>query len=462
MKKSNLIVIPSSKSFLFVFFAALIIRMVNFFLLIPDDFNFKLEDQGAYVNLGLSMLETGRFVYDDSDGYVIETARTPLYPAFLAAIWNIVDYNPWVVVFIQSVVDSVTCIVIGLISLAITPRTFLLGGVLASVNMNLVASSGMILTDSLFLFLFTLFLWFTIAYLKSKNVKYLIILSLMLSLSILTRPVAYYLIPILGFVFPWFLFSKKESLSVVILHVLIFILTVSILLAPIIHRNYKQFDTISITSQSGLHLSKYLVPLALHFSEGISYPAAVNEVKVKIETTKQDNWVDDVNNPFEVSRYESKIAINRLFELGVFKASYSWVVGSTLNLISSGVMVMPWVRALPHLSFYNAPGKDVMQKITNFMSDTDSRKYLLTIVVANTISLLFFIVKLFGVYFLVKHSSQYGGGWIVFFILGLIIYFLLITGPIIGVKYMLPVEPFLTVLAVVGFSKWKRFTKWTH
>jgi hypothetical protein len=69
---------------------------------------------------------------------------------------------------------------------------------------------------------------------------------------------------------------------------------------------------------------------------------------------------------------------------------------------------------------------------------------------------------MFGIYFLVKNPSQYGGGWVVVFILGVITYFLLITGPVIGVKYMIPVEPFLTVLAVVGFSKWKRFTKWTH
>ena len=67
-------------------------------------------------------------------------------------------------------------------------------------------------------------------------------------------------------------------------------------------------------------------------------------------------------------------------------------------------------------------------------------------------SLFLFIVKLFGSYFLVKHSSQYGEGWTIFFVLGTITYFLLITGPVIGVKYMLPIEPLLTVLLVVGFS----------
>ena len=94
----------SNKSILIVFFLALIVRLVNLFLLIPDDFNFRLEDQDIYVNLGLSMLETGEFVYNSDNIYITETARTPLYPVFLSAIWNLVGYNPWAVVFIQSII----------------------------------------------------------------------------------------------------------------------------------------------------------------------------------------------------------------------------------------------------------------------------------------------------------------------------------------------------------------------
>jgi len=199
-----------------------------------------------------------------------------------------------------------------------------------------------------------------------------------------------------------------------------------------------------------------LVPLAIHFSEGVSYEEAVNEVTGKIERSKQSDQTDNESNPFEVSRYESKVSIERLFELGVARITYSWIVGSTLNLISSGVMVMPWVRGLPHNSFYNTTGGNIIEKVINFISDADSLKYLLVIVLANIISLFLFVIKMSGVYFLVKNPSQYGGGWVVGFILGIITYFLLITGPVIGVKYMIPVEPFLTVLAVVGFTKWRR------
>jgi hypothetical protein len=446
----------SAKSISIVFFLALAIRLVNLFLFIPDDFDFRLEDQGIYVNLGLSMLETGDFVHNTGNSYVVETERTPLYPAFLAIIWSVFGYNPWAVVIVQSILDSITCITIGLTSSLIAPRAFLLGGVLAAINMNLVVSSGMLLTDSLFLLIFTLFLLFSIMYLKLGSLKFLILLSLMLSISTLIRPVAYYLIPVLGVGFFWFLLSKKECWRKVVLHIFTFLLTVFILLVPLLDRNYSKFDTISITSQAGLHLSRYLVPLAIHFSEGVSYEEAVNEVADRIERSKQSDQADGESNPFEASRHESKVSIERLFELGVSKVAHSWIVGSTLNLASSGVMVMPWVRRLPHNSFYNTTGENIIEKVINFISDADSLKYLLIIALPNIISLFLFVVKMFGVYFLIKNSSQYGGGWVVGFILGVITYFLLITGPVIGVKYMIPVEPFLTVLAVVGFTKWKR------
>ena len=450
----------SNKNAAVIFFFALAVRIINLFFLIPEGFDFKLEDQGIYVGLGLSMLETGNFSYNNGDGYTIETERTPLYPFFLAFVWDIAGYNPWAIVFIQSLIDSISCVIIGLISSLFVPKAFLLGGLLSAINMNLVVSSGMILPDSLFVFLFTLFIWFSISYLNSQKIKYLIYLSLALSLSILTRPVAYYLIPILGFIFLWFLFLKGYSLKAIALHILVFFLTTSILLVHLISRNYEKFETISITSQSGVHLSGYLVPLTIHFSEGKPYLEAVDEVKEMIDNYESDRYIDKYeSNPFEVSRYKSKISITRLLEIDSTKIAYSWLLGSTLNLISSGVMVMPRIRELPHRSFYKTPGESIVKKVINFISSADSLIYLVVVAIANIVSLFLFLIKLIGCYSLVKNPSQYKGRWVVFFIFGIIAYFLLITGPIIGVKYTLPIESLLTVLLVIGLSRLKLFRR---
>ncbi len=439
----------SVKQMLIIFGLALLIRIINIFLLIPDGFNFQSDDQEIYVNLGLSMLQTGDFVYQTGSGFKIETARTPLYPTLLSIIWSITNYNPWAIVLIQSVLDALSCVMIGLVVSKVIPGAFVLGGIFSVFNMNMIVSSGMILTDSLFLLLFTLFLWSTLTYLNKGNLKYMILLSAMLSLSILTRPVAYYLVFILSIVFLWYLILKKESFKKIFFHITAFLLVIVIFLIPLIERNYHKFDSILITSQSGLHLSRYLVPLAVHFSEGVTYAEATTKIVSDIERSKQDNFINN-KNPFKSSYYESGIAMDHLLNLGILKITYSWLVGSVLNLSSSGVMAMPWLRSLPHKSFYNTPGDNFIQKIFIFSTDIASFKYLAVVVVANLISLLMFILKLFGVYSIVRDRDEYGGGWNVFFILGVIGYFLLITGPVIGVKYLLPIEPLLTILLIAG------------
>ena len=433
-----------------IFVLALLMRIFNLFFLIPDDFDFRLEDQDIYVNLGLSMLQTGDFVHQTASGFYVETARTPLYPAFLSAIWSLSGYNPWVVVFFQSIIDALSCVMIGLIVSQFTSGAFMLGGVLSVFNMNMVTSSGMILTDSLFLFIFTLFLYSTMVYLNKKDLKYMVLLSIMLSLSILTRPVSYYLIPILGGVFLWYLISQKVHITKIFVHITAFILVIAILLGVLVDRNYQQFGTIAITSQSGLHLSKYLVPLAIHFSEGKTYSESAMEVTSMTKRCKSSNLTNKKVNEFELSRCESGIAIDRLLDLGIAKIAYVWLIGSALNLSSSGVMVAPWLRNLPHQSFYNTPGDTFIHKIATFITDIESIKYIVVVLISNFISFLMFVLKCFGVYVMVKNRKHYIKGWGVFFVLGFIFYFLLITGPVLGVKYMLPIEPLLTILLVIG------------
>jgi hypothetical protein len=425
-------------------------RMFNFFFLIPDDFNFRSEDQDIYVNLGLSMLQTGDFVRQEVNDFYVETARMPLYPAFLSAVWSLSGYNPWIIIFLQLVIDALSCVMIGLIVSQFVSGSFILGGVLSTFNMNMIASSGMILTDSLFLFVFTLCLYAILIYLNKKELKYMILLSIMLSLSVLTRSVSYYLIPIFGVALLWYLISNNVRITKLFVHITTFVLIVAVLLGVLVNRNYQQFGTIEITSQSGVHLSKYLVPLVIHFSEGKTYSEAATEVTSMAKHCKSSSLVNNKIDAFKLSHCESRIAIDRLLDISTVKITYAWLVGSVLNLSSSGVMVTPWLRSLPHQSFYNTPGDTFVHKIVTFITDAGSIKYIVATLISNLISFLMFILKCFGAYLMVKNRRHYIGGWGVFFVLGTIFYFLLITGPVLGVKYMLPIEPLLTILLVIG------------
>ena len=79
------------------------------------------------------------------------------------------------------------------------------------------------------------------------------------------------------------------------------------------------------------------------------------------------------------------------------------------------------------------------------------------IVVGSLISLFFLVVSMFGLYKMLR-LPQLGkrGREIVLFSSFVVIYFMAITGPIVGVKYRLPIEPIMTMFfsyALVRFTK---------
>jgi len=88
--------------------------------------------------------------------------------------------------------------------------------------------------------------------------------------------------------------------------------------------------------------------------------------------------------------------------------------------------------------------------------------YLLIITVGTIISLAFTIITIFGFYKMIKSKKLYSQNKEVFtFLLFVVIYFMAITGPIVGAKYRLPIEPIMTVFfsyAWIIFRKNKKNT----
>ena len=154
------------KNIFFVFFIALIVRTgyVWFFI---ESVDLTFEDQAMYIQLGQTMAETESFLQNTGNEYSIVTERVPGYPALLALVYTLFGENNMAVVIVQIFIDSLTCVIIGLIAELIVTRGFLVAGLISALNLSMITLSGMILTDTLFLFLFSLFILFAFRYLKN-------------------------------------------------------------------------------------------------------------------------------------------------------------------------------------------------------------------------------------------------------------------------------------------------------
>ena len=139
----------SLNSFIVIFFVALAVRLIN---LAISDFSsgaMLFEDAALYWNnatSGQTFLDNARLAIFS------QTERMPGYLLFLSSIVSIFGQNFIPVLVVQSVIDSITCVLIGMLGCFAYPTHCKIFGLIAAFWPNLFIHSSMILADSLFLF----------------------------------------------------------------------------------------------------------------------------------------------------------------------------------------------------------------------------------------------------------------------------------------------------------------------
>jgi hypothetical protein len=105
------------------------------------------------------------------------------------------------------------------------------------------------------------------------------------------------------------------------------------------------------------------------------------------------------------------------------------------------------VRALPKPSFYNTPGAGLWQKARVYLFD-DPGRYQLVLVAGALAMVPFLALEAIGFVMLARASP-----WAAAFAAAVIAYFLLISGPVAGPRYRMPMEPVLIVLAAIPLAR---------
>jgi len=143
------------KKTLFVFMFALFIRLTYAWFFIDLD-SLVLEDQMMYIQLGKILANTGYFLQDTGNGFIPVTERLPGYPALLSLIYTVFGQENIAVVLVQIVIDSLTCVVIALIAEIVVPSGFIIAGIVAALNLNMVVWNDL---DRylIFIFIFTFY-----------------------------------------------------------------------------------------------------------------------------------------------------------------------------------------------------------------------------------------------------------------------------------------------------------------
>jgi len=428
-----------------LFLISLLVRIAYIFLFVEPEY-LVTEDQALYIQLAQN--------FSNSGFLDVPTERVPGYPFFISVIYSLFGESTYSVILIQAVLDSVTCIVIALMSTLLFNKGFWIAGILSAINLNMIILSATLLTDTLFLFLFALFLFSFIKYLQDVHIKWFSLLVLFISLATLIRPSSYYLLPLVLFgLIGWRLWHKDNVLKIGKLFI-IYIIIAGVFLGGIHQRNYQQYGSKAFVSQTGTHILGWVVPATYQYSGQGSYQEGQAMAKERLSANLQrDNFLKLPLNPFESSAYQTNVGKSILLEFGVVNILKAWTVGSLINILAPSLAYAPMVRSMKHPSFYQTTGDGVIDKILNYVQDASGVLYLSILVVGTIFSVVFLLLSIFGIY---KSIMIFPPITTASFLL-LMVYFFLITGPIVGIKYRLPIEPILTLFAAYFLSM--RFNK---
>ena len=378
------------------------------------------------------------------------TGVMPLF-AWLLGINALVFHSlaPLTYVLMQGLIDAGTCVLIYRIAQAIDPRYALPAAVLACLNPTQIVLSGLVYTDTPFLFFVAVFLLASVQWLNEPSWRWAIILGLGLGAATMVRVLAAPWVLVLLLFLLFVAIVRKRPAARVIAQLISAAAIFAICISPVLWRNVDKFGTWSLTSQGGLHFAFWVVPLVKESHDGTPWQQSYAAMQKRVDSRYPNGPAD----PFEGSRRYTEIAREALAELGPLAVAKAWITGAAINVAAPAIILSPPVSSLPRTGFYGTPGASPLQKIENFLFHSDNALYawiLLTGIVGVAIISL---VQLCGLVVMVRNRQD----WPTVLLFGLwFFYILAVNGPVASPKYRLPIEPVLMVLAGAALSLRRR------
>jgi 4-amino-4-deoxy-L-arabinose transferase-like glycosyltransferase len=356
-------------------------------------------------------------------------------------------------VLMQSALDAGTCVLVYRIAHEFNPNYALPAAVAAAINPTLIVLSGVVLTDTPFVFFVALFLFSSIRWLREPTARWAALIGFSIGAAALTRILAApWAAVLLAFLLAVAVYGRWLSRRIVA-QIAMAAVIVGLCLSIVLWRNVSSYDSWALSSQGGWHLAVWIVPLTKEAKDGTPWAVTHEEVQKRM----QERFGPRPANPFEESRRYSEIGWPALAELGWQPAVKAWAIGMSLNLATPAIVIWPPVFQLPRTGFYATSGSTFAAKVANFLFRSDSAAHAWALLLGLAGVAVVRVIQLFGLIDILRQGGKLAavlllGGWCVFV--------LVITGPVASPKYRLPLEPVLMVLTGAGFymlrSAWLR------
>ena len=437
----------SPNSFTVIFLVAMLVRLVN---LAISDFSpeaMLFEDAAMYWK---AVVKNQTFLDNALLEIFSQTERMPGYLLFLAAIVSIFGENFLPILVIQSVIDSVTCVLIAALGRYVYPKHYGIFGWLAAVWPNLFIHSGQILGDSLFVFFFAWFLLSFTSFLHKPKILAAVATGAALGLATLVRPTTQFIIFLTPVLLPIILIISKMKVREAVFNSLVVFAVSVVCVGPVLIKNLNKYDSFALTSQNGTHMQNWVASEVMMLRDGVGREDAVRQLQTKTNKALAVLSPDQQLNPFIRSAQQIDTALNEIIATPTQIILKSWLQGAAINLAAPALIIDRRIRQLPHISFAEDTRGDLFARTKQFISESSS-VYVSTIVVSALGAVIISLVQFAGFFVQLRVNMMLA-------VLSAltVAYFLMINGPVGSPKYRLPIEPILIIWFGCGLlSLWK-------
>jgi 4-amino-4-deoxy-L-arabinose transferase-like glycosyltransferase len=415
----------------FLFAAA--VRLIYVATLHGDASFFAEADTGLYWTLSEHL----------RDALLTTTDRMPLYPLLLAACRAVFGDAPRAVAILQALLDAGTCAMIARLALFISRPAAIAAGFLGACSATLIVYSAQMLTDTLSLFFLTAAFLLTALFLQRPSLAMAASAGLAAGLALAVRPAVALLLPAIAVLI--LVRTMKPDFRRAVIGPALFCLVAAMPVAPTVIRNYVYFDRFALTSQSGVHLANWIAPILRQRQDGTPYETSVNRMNAAFDEAVR-RTPDAFRDPFQQSALYSQLARAELTAITPITFIEAWIEGAATNLLAPAALGDPRVRTMEKPSFFATPGQSMLERAVHYFKSS-SAAFAIVMMAGMAGSILSIALAAIGFVLLCRERA----GWAVLAAVP-VVYFLVLTGPVVSAKYRMPMEPSLIVLAGVGLA----------
>ena len=188
------------------------------------------------------------------------------------------------------------------------------------------------------------------------------------------------------------------------------------------------------------------MPLIISETKDINRADAIQHVN------KIANNYEFTDNKYKNDKILRKVGFIALSEINKVEIIFHWFKAGLINIAAPSILLDKSFRSLPHPSYYETG--NILLWLKLIFSNSEYHKYLIIFSIASFSSIFTLVSFIVGSVYIFRTNR------IIFVLTALyILYFLLVTGPVLSPKYIFPILPCLFLYQGITLFKLVNFFK---